>query len=326
MKKLVYILSCLFLLSAGFAACSCESDDPPEQPSSHQNEEPVDSTDNNSETPSNNPTVVYLDTELLKSMSPEEMVKRGFRLMGLQGSWTMETFSLRTSQHIDEGITFTFDEEGTLKVENLLGTDYLLPAGNYSYVDNLDDETRLTIDGTKYVSYVRGNTLYIGTIGGYIEDKDYNALCYLHRQRTAQNEIPYFFAEELNDPVWDSHGERIGGGFIDSMTVHFRDKEAFYVVNSKQELERIYNGKTPIPDIDFSSYTLLLGFVYLNDSSYHLSDIGLRDSGNQYALDVSVLHYVHQGAFFGITKGYYWRLYPKLDKEVVANKIIHVIE
>ena len=43
MKKLVYLLSCLFLLSAGFAACSSESEDPPEQPSSHQNEEPVDS-------------------------------------------------------------------------------------------------------------------------------------------------------------------------------------------------------------------------------------------------------------------------------------------
>ena len=43
MKKLVYILSCLFLLSAGFVACSSETDDPPEQPSSHQNETPVDS-------------------------------------------------------------------------------------------------------------------------------------------------------------------------------------------------------------------------------------------------------------------------------------------
>lgn len=43
MKKLHYILSCLILLSAGFAACSSESDDPPEQPSSHQNETPTDS-------------------------------------------------------------------------------------------------------------------------------------------------------------------------------------------------------------------------------------------------------------------------------------------
>ena len=50
MKKLVYLLSCLLLLSAGFAACSSESDDPPEQPSSHQNETPVDSIAVNNDT------------------------------------------------------------------------------------------------------------------------------------------------------------------------------------------------------------------------------------------------------------------------------------
>ncbi len=44
MKKLVYLLSCLFLLSAGFTACSSDYDDPPEQPESHQNETPMDST------------------------------------------------------------------------------------------------------------------------------------------------------------------------------------------------------------------------------------------------------------------------------------------
>ena len=45
MKKLVYLLSCLFLLSAGFSACSNDYDDPPEQPNSHQNEVSVDSVD-----------------------------------------------------------------------------------------------------------------------------------------------------------------------------------------------------------------------------------------------------------------------------------------
>ncbi len=43
MKKLVYLLSCLFLLSAGFTACSSDYDDPLEQPGSHQNETPTDS-------------------------------------------------------------------------------------------------------------------------------------------------------------------------------------------------------------------------------------------------------------------------------------------
>ena len=43
MKKLVYLLSCLLLLSAGFTVCSCDSDDSPEQQNPYQNETPVDS-------------------------------------------------------------------------------------------------------------------------------------------------------------------------------------------------------------------------------------------------------------------------------------------
>lgn len=42
MKKLVYLFG-LFLLIAGLTACSSDYDDPPEQPGSHQQEEPTDS-------------------------------------------------------------------------------------------------------------------------------------------------------------------------------------------------------------------------------------------------------------------------------------------
>ena len=44
MKKLFYLLDTL-LLTAALAACSCDYDDPPEQPDSHQNEVSVDSVD-----------------------------------------------------------------------------------------------------------------------------------------------------------------------------------------------------------------------------------------------------------------------------------------
>ena len=43
MKKLVYLLSCIFLLTAALAACSSSDlyDNPPEQPNSHQDEVPA---------------------------------------------------------------------------------------------------------------------------------------------------------------------------------------------------------------------------------------------------------------------------------------------
>ena len=60
MKKLVYLLSCLLLLSTGFALCSCNSDDPLGQPNSHQNETPVDSTIVNNDTTVIDSTEAYI--------------------------------------------------------------------------------------------------------------------------------------------------------------------------------------------------------------------------------------------------------------------------
>ncbi len=71
MKKLVYLLSCLFLLSAGFAACSSDLDDP-EQPNSHQNETSVDSA---TVEPNNNPSAEY---RVISTVPVSEEVKAFF--------------------------------------------------------------------------------------------------------------------------------------------------------------------------------------------------------------------------------------------------------
>lgn len=60
MKKKVYLLICLLLLSAGFPICSCNSDDPSDQPSSHQNETPVDSAIVNNDTTEIDSTEAYI--------------------------------------------------------------------------------------------------------------------------------------------------------------------------------------------------------------------------------------------------------------------------
>ena len=75
MKKLVYLLSCLFLLSADFAACSSDTDDPPEQPSSHQNETPVDSIAVNNDTTEIDSTEAYT---VISAVPASEEVKAFF--------------------------------------------------------------------------------------------------------------------------------------------------------------------------------------------------------------------------------------------------------
>ena len=71
MKKLVYLLICLFLLSAGFAACTNETDDPPEQPSSHQNETPIDSASVEKDTTEVDSTEVPTDTIIVEDDTTE---------------------------------------------------------------------------------------------------------------------------------------------------------------------------------------------------------------------------------------------------------------
>ena len=71
MKKLVYLLICLFLLSAGFVACSNDTDDPPEQPSSHQNETPIDSASVEKDTTEVDSTEVPTDTIIVEDDTTE---------------------------------------------------------------------------------------------------------------------------------------------------------------------------------------------------------------------------------------------------------------
>ena len=60
MKKLFYHLAFMLLLSAGLTACSNDYDDPPEQPGTHQDETPTDSTNVNPQGDSSDDYTVIL--------------------------------------------------------------------------------------------------------------------------------------------------------------------------------------------------------------------------------------------------------------------------
>ncbi len=65
-------LLALFLLTAGLAACSSDYDDPPEQPDSHQNETPTDST---AVDPDDSPSAEY---RVISTVPVSEEVKAFF--------------------------------------------------------------------------------------------------------------------------------------------------------------------------------------------------------------------------------------------------------
>lgn len=99
------------------------------------------------------------------------------------------------------------------------------------------------------------------------------------------------------------------------------DEEKLLVINSDSELQSAYTGDKPLPDIDFSRYTLILGKDWAANGSYQLNEIRLWDNGDDYTLDIDILQYVWVTCVAAVQELYYWKLYSKLDnKPITLNR------
>ncbi len=99
------------------------------------------------------------------------------------------------------------------------------------------------------------------------------------------NEVKNFFDEEVAN-----------NAFI------LENPNGVVAVNSISELEDIYEGEKPFPDIDFSKYTLIELNIKLNTLNVYLKND---------------LDYQPQV----ITHLYFWGLYPKYEKNISLNVI-----
>jgi hypothetical protein len=89
-------------------------------------------------------------------------------------------------------------------------------------------------------------------------------------------------------------------------------------VNNISELEDIYEGEKPFPDIDFSKYTLIIGEKAMPSGGYYVNRQELNIKLN--TLNVYLkndLDYQPQV----ITHLYFWGLYIKYEKSIFLNVI-----
>ncbi len=92
-------------------------------------------------------------------------------------------------------------------------------------------------------------------------------------------------------------------------------KNEICIINSQEELSNLYNGDKPLPEIDFSKYTLLVGHVLAAHSGHLLERTELTEKDGSLTLYVYI-RALDEGLAV-ITPILYWGLYPKLSQKEI---------
>ena len=332
MKKLVYILSCLFLLSAGFAACSSETDDPPEQPSSHQNETPVDSIAVNNDTTEVDSTEAYT---VISAVPASEEVKTFFDevlpyycdSIIIGGGQQIGDFlldhpeDLWTYNIIRDQDSFESNYTGNKKLPHIDFNKYILIYGRYFLgLEEIIDSINIHIANNR--SSIVLHTTSISTVYGGVDDRlrsfwavfpkdmpEISGVCIDRRKALSIKPV------EVNNTVKDFLDEALPNDKGVS-TFRFSEKNntEIHVINSRQEFEEAYKGESALPTIDFNERTLIIGKAYMLEKSHHVKSIEINKCGDYRVL--YVLTDKPEGVFWMAYNMYFWAVFPKFEEHI----------
>lgn len=104
-----------------------------------------------------------------------------------------------------------------------------------------------------------------------------------------------------------------------------KETEICFVVNDNKDLQHLYKGKSTLPIIDFSKYTLVIGKVRMKKSFFYVAKQVIEVKSNSSAtINIYVAPVSEDGSWPLFSTLYFYGLYPKLSvKTITINKIIH---
>lgn len=125
---------------------------------------------------------------------------------------------------------------------------------------------------------------------------------------SANEEITAFFEEHLPSPAL-SQSDCF---FIDN------DEDTYYLVNSLEQFLQLASC-SDLPEIDFSSYSLIIGQKTVPNSFYSITEQKIVESSTR--LDLYIVLYLGESVYPSFSTLYYWGIYPKLPtkKELYVN-------
>ena len=101
------------------------------------------------------------------------------------------------------------------------------------------------------------------------------------------------------------------------------EKRPCLIINNEDEFREAYTGVFPLPTIDFSKYSLVIGKVYTNAGTFldNMSIKQLNDSKS-----VLTINYIidTKGCYIAIVDYmYYWKIFPKFyTSEIIVEETI----
>lgn len=103
------------------------------------------------------------------------------------------------------------------------------------------------------------------------------------------------------------------------------NKDTCTIINCQDEFRLVYKGNEPLPPIDFSNHSLIIGKLYATAGVYVKSQ-SLELSNTQACLSLN-LEYSSDAALSVMLNCYYWGLYEKISNtHITVKKYYHGTE
>lgn len=133
--------------------------------------------------------------------------------------------------------------------------------------------------------------------------------------------LSVFFTKELHSPYYY---ETEDGRHLKDMTFFDEgNKDSCLIINSVEDFQTVYKGSSPLPEVDFSNNSIFLCRTSVPEGSYKIYKASLSDHGENYILDLGLVHYTSGISTCMVIPVFYWKLMPKMEnKEVVIDKSV----
>jgi len=133
--------------------------------------------------------------------------------------------------------------------------------------------------------------------------------------------LSVFFTKELHSPYYY---ETEDGRHLKDMTFFDEgNKDSCLIINSVEDFQTVYKGSSPLPEVDFSNNSIFLCRTSVPEGSYKIYKASLSDHGENYILDLGLVHYTSGISTCMVIPVFYWKLMSKMEnKEVVIDKSV----